>query len=103
VQHGNIEALGFRVGGFAYTPDLNGVPDESLPHLADLDIWLVDALRPAPHPSHFSLPETLAWVERLKPRRAILTNMHLDLDFDKLAGQLPGNVTPAFDGMTFDI
>lgn len=103
VQHGNITALGFRLGNFAYTPDISGVPSEQLHHLENLDIWLVDALRPRGHPSHFSLPETLAWIGRMKPKRAILTNMHLDLDFATLTRELPPHVEPAFDGMKFAI
>jgi phosphoribosyl 1,2-cyclic phosphate phosphodiesterase len=103
VSHGNINVLGFRVGKFAYTPDISGVPDHSLRYLEGLDIWLVDALRPRPHPSHFSLPETLQWIERMKPKRAILTNMHLDLDFATLVRDLPPHVEPAFDGMSFGI
>jgi phosphoribosyl 1,2-cyclic phosphate phosphodiesterase len=102
LDHGNIQALGFRVGGFAYTPDLNGIPDASLPLLENLDLWLVDALRPTPHPSHFSLPETLQWIARLKPKRAVLTNMHIDLDHAALATSLPAGVEPAFDGMVLE-
>ena len=59
VHHGNIDALGFRFGNTAYTPDLNGIPEASVPYLSDLDLWIVDALKRAPHPSHFSLEETL--------------------------------------------
>jgi phosphoribosyl 1,2-cyclic phosphate phosphodiesterase len=103
VQHGNINALGFRISNVAYTPDLNDVPAESLAALQSLDIWIVDALRLTPHSSHFSLPETLSWIERLKPRRAILTNLHVDLDYATLTSQLPAHVEPAFDGMTIDI
>jgi phosphoribosyl 1,2-cyclic phosphate phosphodiesterase len=99
VQHGNIKALGFRVGNLAYTPDVNDIPKESLDALTGLDVWIVDALRPKPHISHFSLPETLAWIERLKPKRAVLTNMHIDLDYATLKAELPENVEPAFDGM----
>jgi phosphoribosyl 1,2-cyclic phosphate phosphodiesterase len=100
LEHGEIGALGFRFGGIAYSPDLNAIPEESLPHLEGLDLWIVDALRYTPHPSHFSLPETLDWISRLKPRRAILTNLHTDLDFERLRTELPLNVEPAFDGMT---
>jgi phosphoribosyl 1,2-cyclic phosphate phosphodiesterase len=100
VVHGNITALGFRVGGLAYTPDLNDIPPESVEALAGLDVWIVDALRPTPHSSHFSLPETLAWIERLKPKRAILTNMHIDLDYATLRANLPAHIEPAYDGMT---
>ena len=102
VQHGNITALGFRMGNLAYTPDINDVPAESLHYLENLDTWIVDALRPRPHPSHFSLPETLAWIARLKPRQAILTNMHVDLDYATLLAELPRNIVPAYDGMVVE-
>lgn len=101
VHHGNIDALGFRIGKVAYTPDVSDIPDASLQCLSDLDVWIVDALRPKPHPSHFSLPETLGWIERMKPKKAIITNMHIDLDYETLCKDLPKNVLPAFDGMTF--
>ena len=99
VHHGNIDALGFRIGNAAYTPDLNGVPDVSLHALENLDLWVVDALRRTKHPSHWSLPETLHWIDRMKPKRAIITNMHIDLDFDMLRRELPAHVEPAFDGL----
>jgi phosphoribosyl 1,2-cyclic phosphate phosphodiesterase len=99
VEHGTIMALGFRIGGLAYTPDLNGVPPASMAALEGLDLWIVDALKRTPHPSHFCLAETLAWIKRLQPRRAILTNMHVDMDYDTLARELPEGVEPAFDGM----
>jgi phosphoribosyl 1,2-cyclic phosphate phosphodiesterase len=97
--HGEIDALGLRFGNFAYTPDLNGIPDESLPFLEHLDLWIVDALRYTPHPSHWSLPETLGWIARLRPKRAIITNMHSDLDYGRLAKEIPAGVVPAYDGM----
>ncbi len=103
VQHGNIRALGFRIGNLAYTPDVSDIPENSLAALQDLDVWIIDALRPKPHPSHFSLAESLQWIDRLKPKRAILTNMHIDLDYDKLKAKLPSHVEPAFDGMNFEI
>lgn len=99
VHHGTIDALGFRIGDTAYTPDLNGIPDESLAALDGLDVWVVDALRRTRHPSHFSLPETLAWIARLKPQRAVLTNLHVDLDYTTLCTELPDGVEPAYDGM----
>ena len=102
VQHGNIKSLGFRLANLAYTPDINDVPFESLQYLENLDTWIVDALRPKPHPSHFSLPETLAWIARLKPKQAILTNMHVDMDYATLLAELPPNIVPAFDGMVVD-
>jgi phosphoribosyl 1,2-cyclic phosphate phosphodiesterase len=99
VHHGSIDALGFRVGNTAYSPDVNGIPDSSLDALVGLDIWIIDALRRTPHPSHFSLPETLSWIERIKPKRAILTNLHVDLDYETLSRELPPHIRPAFDGM----
>lgn len=99
LEHGEIRALGFRFGGVAYTPDLNAIPKESRAFLEGLDLWIVDALRYTRHPSHFCLSETLAWISRLQPRRAVLTNLHTDLDFERLRRELPANVEPAFDGM----
>jgi phosphoribosyl 1,2-cyclic phosphate phosphodiesterase len=99
VQHGRIEALGMRVGAMAYTPDLNAIPAESLDALSDLDLWIIDALRDKPHPSHLSVTEALDWISRLKPRRAVLTNLHTDLDYDALCKRLPAGVVPAHDGL----
>jgi phosphoribosyl 1,2-cyclic phosphate phosphodiesterase len=99
LEHGEITALGLRFGGLAYTPDVNAIPDAALRHLENLDVWIVDALRYTRHPSHFSLEESLAWIERMKPRRAILTNLHTDLDYETLAKLLPPHITPAYDGM----
>ncbi len=99
LEHGEIDALGFRFGKVAYSPDLSAVPIESLGFLEGLDLWIVDALRYTPHPSHLSLPETLDWIAKLRPKRAILTNLHSDLDFARLKSELPANVEPAFDGM----
>ena len=102
LAHGTITALGFRFGNTAYTPDVNAIPDAAIPALTGLDLWIVDALRRTPHPSHFSLAETLAWIARLKPARAIITNMHIDLDHETLRCELPPGVEPAFDGMEIE-
>jgi phosphoribosyl 1,2-cyclic phosphate phosphodiesterase len=103
VQHGNIEALGFRVKNVAYTPDVNNISTEAIRHLQGLDVWIVDALRRTPHPSHFSLGETLSWIERVKPKQAILTNLHIDLDYKTLKSELPAHIAPAFDGMIIPV
>lgn len=103
VHHGLIDALGFRVGDVAYTPDLNGIPDESLAALQGLDVWIVDALRRSRHPSHWSLSETLFWLEEINPKKALITNMHVDLDYDFVNKNTPENVTPCHDGLTFTI
>lgn len=102
-RHGDIDALGFRFGDLAYTPDLSDIPDESQALLEGLDVWIVDALRYRRHPSHLTVAEALRWIDRLKPRRAILTNLHTDLDYATLARELPEGVTPAFDGLTIEI
>jgi phosphoribosyl 1,2-cyclic phosphate phosphodiesterase len=101
--HGDIESLGFRFGNVAYSCDLKTLPSESAAALGGLEVWIVDALRRTPHPSHFSLTDALEWIERLKPRRAILTNMHSDLDYETLRVELPPNVEPAFDRMSFTV
>ena len=102
-EHGDIASLGFRFGGLAYSCDLSGLPAASAAALSGLDVWIVDALRDRPHPSHFSLDDALAWIGRLKPRRAILTNMHADLDYEALRARLPPAAEPAFDGMTLTV
>ncbi|MBI4275123.1 MAG: MBL fold metallo-hydrolase [Rhizobiales bacterium] len=102
-SHGDIPALGFRFGDVAYSSDLNGLPPESVAALSGLKLWIVDALRYRPHPSHFSLAETLDWIERIAPARAILTNLHSDLDYDELCAKLPSGIEPAFDGMKFTV
>ena len=99
VHHGTIDALGFRFGDMAYTPDIDGVPEQSISALENLDLWIVDGLRRTRHPSHWSLPQTLDWIARMKPKRAVITNMHLDLDFATLKGELPVGVEPAYDGL----
>jgi phosphoribosyl 1,2-cyclic phosphate phosphodiesterase len=100
--HGRGETLGFRFGGIAYSPDVSGLPEDSLAALTDLDVWIVDALRYMPHPSHFSVAEALAMVERVRPRRAVLTHMHVDLDYEALSRELPPGVEPAYDGMVLE-
>ena len=99
LQHGNIPALGYRIGDAAYTPDVSDIPRESWPALENLDLWIIDGLRYAPHPSHFSVNDALSWIDRFKPRRAVITNMHSDLDYEVLRLSLPENVVPAYDGM----
>ncbi len=99
VQHGNIPSLGYRIGNAAYMPDVSDIPGESWRSLENLELWIIDGLRYAGHPSHFSVNDALAWIERFKPRRAVITNMHSDLDYEVLRQSLPANVVPAYDGM----
>ena len=102
-QHGDIISLGFRIGGFAYSVDLSGIPDRSAGAVSGLDVWVLDALRPTPHPSHLSLPESLEHIEKYRPRQAVLTNLHIDMDYETVERTTPRNVTPAFDGMQIDV
>ena len=97
--HGSGETLGFRFGGIAYSPDVSDFPEESIEALQDLDVWILDALRYALHPSHLSVDQALAWIARVKPKRAVLTHMHVDLDYATLADRLPSGVEPGYDGM----
>lgn len=99
-DHGSMDALGFRIGPMAYLPDAVDIPTESWPVLDGLDCWIVDALRRKPHPTHAHLDMTLGWIARAKPARAVITNMHIDLDYETLRAELPPHITPAFDGMT---
>jgi phosphoribosyl 1,2-cyclic phosphate phosphodiesterase len=98
-RHGTGETLGFRFGGIAYSPDVSELPEESLEALWGLDVWVIDALRYVTHPSHLSVDQALSWVARVKPKRAVLTHMHVDLDYEALANALPPGVEPAYDGM----
>lgn len=102
-DHGDIVSLGFRVGGFAYSCDLSGIPERSVNAVSDLDVWILDALRPAPHPSHLSLSEALELVKLRAPKQAVLTNLHIDLDYEATERDTPANVTPAYDGMKIDV
>ena len=99
VGHGSIEALGFRIGRLTYLPDVVEIYDAAWPYLQDLDCWIVDALRRTPHPTHAHLAMTLDWIERVKPAEAILTNLHVDLDYAALEAETPDHVHPAHDGL----
>jgi phosphoribosyl 1,2-cyclic phosphate phosphodiesterase len=99
VRHGNIDALGFRIGDLAYLPDVSDIPPAAWPVLEGLDCWILDALRRTPHPSHAHLERSLDWIARARPRRAVLTNMHIDLDYRTVLAETPEHVVPAHDGM----
>jgi len=102
-EHGESPSLGFRFGDLAYSPDVGGIAEAQVALLQGLQVWIVDALRPAPHPSHFGVKQTLRWVERLGVKRAILTHMTVELDYDALRRELPPHVEPAYDGMTVEM
>jgi phosphoribosyl 1,2-cyclic phosphate phosphodiesterase len=100
-MHGDIPSLGFRFGNVAYSADIKGLTAESMDALGGLDVWIVDALRKSPHPSHFNLDEALDWIRKVKPKRAILTNLHTDMDYATLCEELPAGVEPGYDRMSF--
>ena len=103
VNHGAMDALGFRVGGLVYLPDVADIPEAAWPLLMDLDIWVLDALRRTPHPTHAHLDRSLEWMARAAPKQGVLTNMHIDMDYDTLVGELPDYITPAYDGMVLTL
>ncbi|MBM1311801.1 MBL fold metallo-hydrolase [Sulfitobacter mediterraneus] len=102
VNHGGMDALGFKMNNVAYLPDVASIPDDVWPHLQGLRCWIVDALRRDPHPTHSHLNQTLDWIKDMAPQEAVLTNMHNDLDYQTLRGELPAHISPAYDGMTLN-
>ena len=103
VHHGEIDALGLRIGDAVYMPDVKAVPDASVAFLDGLDMLIIDALRHTPHPSHFSVTDALGWIARARPSRAVLTNLHTDLDYRALKAAVPPGVDIAYDGMRLTI
>ena len=103
MEHGNEMAHGFRFGPAAYAPDVSLMPEASKARLHGLDLLVIDALRETPHPTHYSVSEALALIEEVRPRRAVLTNLHTDLDYAALAAKLPAGVVPAYDGMRLTV
>ncbi len=101
--HGDGESLGFKVGNLAYSSDVSALPPETLPLLRELDVWIVDALRYNPHPSHFSVNESVTWSRKLMTRSTFLTHMHIDLDYTEIKGKIPYDIQPCHDGMTIDM
>ena len=102
-EHGNIRSLGLRIGNVAYCSDVSGFPPQTLHQLRGLDVLIIGALRYMPHPSHFTVRQALTWIERIRPRRAILTHLHIDLDYAALRKELPSHVEPAYDGISVEI
>lgn len=102
-EHARTTSLGFRIGNFAYSTDVNGFSEESFAKLENLDVWIVDCLRYTPSYTHSRLEITLQWIERLKPRRAILTHMAHDFDYQTLSQELPPGVEPGYDGLVIEL
>lgn len=99
VEHGNIDSLGFRIADLAYLPDVSDIPAAAWPVLEGLDCFVIDALRRTPHPTHAHLDRALEWLDKSGATRGVLTNMHIDLDYDEVMAETPDNVIPAHDGL----
>ncbi len=99
LNHGQLPILGYRIGNVAFCTDVSTIPADSRTLLEGLDTLIIDALRYKPHPTHLTVAQAVQWVERLKPRRAILTHMSHELDYDQLKTELPSHVEPGYDGL----
>ncbi len=102
-KHGRGESWGFRIGRFAYSTDTDGLGPAAFRALEGIDVWIVDALRDRPHPSHAHLDLTLAWIDRVAPGSAFLTHMNHEVDYADWASRLPAGVLPAHDGLTIEM
>jgi len=102
-DHGFGTTLGLRIGGFAYSTDVTELDDNAFAALAGIETWIVDCLRYEPHATHSHLAKTLGWIERVKPRRAVLTHLDRPLDYRELAARLPAGVEPGQDGLIIEI
>ena len=102
-EHGRLPSLGFRFNKFAYSTDVKAFPEESFAAIEGIEAWIVDCLSETPHPSHSHLAQTLDWIDRVAPRRAILNHLSHQMDYQTLAAKLPPGVEPAYDGMVFDV
>lgn len=96
--HGPIRSVGYRIGPVAYSSDVSDLDEAALEAVRGCDLWIVDALRWTPHPTHAHVDKTLDWIARSGVKRAVLTNLHLDLDYNALKAVVPANVDVAFDG-----
>jgi phosphoribosyl 1,2-cyclic phosphate phosphodiesterase len=101
-DHFFTRTLGFRVGDFAYSTDVVGLPEESLGWLGGLDTWLVGCFQRGPHKTHANLGQIIEWVDRLRPRRTVLTHMGFDMDWAWLRANLPPGIEAGYDGMVLE-
>ncbi len=103
VGHGSIDSLGFRIGNLAYLPDVAEMYAESWAAVQNLEVWILDALRYTAHPTHTHFDQSIEWIKKAAPASAVLTNMHIDLDYKVVCETTPENVTAAFDGMQIEL
>ena len=102
-NHGYSSTLGLRIGPMAYSTDVTELDDDAFAALAGIELWVVDCMRRAPHPTHSDLGKTLGWIERVRPRRSILTHMDESLDYRRLQAELPAGVEPGQDGLVIEL
>ena len=100
--HGPIRSVGYRIGPAAYSPDVSDLDDRALNAVGQARVWILDALRWTPHPTHAHVDRSLDWIARSGVARAVLTNLHLDLDYHVLKSAVPGHVDVAFDGLSLE-
>ena len=103
VLHGRLPVLAFRLGRFAYVTDCSAIPDESMEQLRDLDILVLDALRPREHPTHFNLAQALDVAVELRPRQTYFTHIAHELDHQSTNDSLPDGVELAYDGLVLEV
>jgi len=103
VLHGHLPVLGFRFGQAAYVTDFSTIPDATVPSLEGLEVLILAALRHKPHPAHSNLEQSLAWVKRLKPRRAFFTHIAHELGHEETNAMLPPHVRLAYDGLKLEL
>lgn len=101
--HRDLEVLGFRIGGFAYCTDCNHIPESSFGLLEDLDVLILDGLRPTPHPTHFSIPEALEVAARIGAGQTFLTHLSHEVDHAAVSATLPVGVELAYDGLVLEL
>lgn len=102
-RHGRGVSWGFRVGRFAYSTDTDGLDERAFAALKGVEVWIVDALRDRPHPSHAHLELALQWIDRVSPSQAYLTHMNHEVDYADWAARLPAGALPAHDGLTIEL
>ena len=101
--HDRDKIIGYRFGGVAYVTDASEVPDETISQMKNLDLLIINALRYKPHPKHLGYQDVLRVIDQVKPKRALLTHMSHEMDYEKLCAELPGRIVPAYDGLTIDL
>jgi phosphoribosyl 1,2-cyclic phosphate phosphodiesterase len=102
-QHGKIATLGYRIGNFAYSTDVNHLPEAAFDALQGVEVWVVDCLRYTESPTHSNLERTLEWIGRMRPKLSVLTHMGHEFEYHKLASELPAGVVPGYDNMVIEL